>query len=162
MAIFQVDDVVAARGRVDALGIRRVWNADFETISSSHLHPADVGAAIVSIDEARPASSWTWGGPGWEQRSRPGKLTGAVLSAPDPASLASKWGAALGAEVQGATIPLDDGQLAFVPGDTERLSSFCIAVTSVEDVLARARQQGLSVGHDSIHFHGVHLHLTRR
>ena len=55
MAIFQTHDLDTLRARVDRLGIRRVWNIDLPDISASHLHPADIGGAIVSVDEARPA-----------------------------------------------------------------------------------------------------------
>ena len=58
MAIFQTDDMAALRTRVDGLSIRRVWNIDLPDISASHLHPADIGGAIVSVDEPRPAGSW--------------------------------------------------------------------------------------------------------
>ena len=54
MAIFQTDDMAALRTRVDGLSIRRVWNIDLPDISASHLHPADIGGAIVSVDEPRP------------------------------------------------------------------------------------------------------------
>ncbi|MGI9591713.1 MAG: VOC family protein [Myxococcota bacterium] len=162
MAIFQTDDLAAARARTDALGIRRVWDADLDSISASHLHPAAVGAAIVSIDEPRPAGSWTWGGPGWEERSTPGSLTGAVLQAPDPAKLASRWAAALGVEPEGRTLPLEGGQLAFEAGDSERLIGFRLAVPQAEKVLARAREMALPTDGEAVRFQGVTLHLASR
>ena len=65
MAMLQVDDVAEARQRASVLGIREVFNIEFEDIGEAHLHPADIGGAIVSISEPRPETSWRWGGPGW-------------------------------------------------------------------------------------------------
>ncbi len=164
MAIFQTDDLAAARTRVDALGIRRVWNADLgsivEGIAASHLHPADVGAAIVSLDEPHPPASWTWGGPGWEERSRPGRLAGAVLAAPDPEALAARWAAALGVEAEGRRIRLDDGELCFEEGPAERLTGFRLALPDPDAVRGRAREMGLPVEYRAVGFQGVVLGLA--
>jgi hypothetical protein len=56
MAIFQTTDLGAARARLERLGVRIVWEIAFDDIATIHLHPRDVGGAIVSLDEARPAS----------------------------------------------------------------------------------------------------------
>ena len=96
MANFKTGDLAFARARVDALKIRRVWNIDLPDISASHLHPGDVGAAIVSIDEARPAASWRWGGPGWETRASAGKLIRAVMNSDVPDRPGGPRGAGVG------------------------------------------------------------------
>ncbi|MEC7290308.1 MAG: hypothetical protein VXW22_09500, partial [Pseudomonadota bacterium] len=83
MAIFQTPDLNGVRERADARQIRRVWNTDRDDISASHLHPADIGAAIVSIDEARPEGSWLWGGPDWAANSQPGAITQLDVTAID-------------------------------------------------------------------------------
>ncbi len=70
MAIFQFDDLDAARARVDQLGVRTVWKSDHNTIKGTHLHPKDMGGAIVSLDWADPPGSWAWAGPDWEQHIR--------------------------------------------------------------------------------------------
>ena len=68
MAIFQVRDLAAARRRVAGLGVRVVWTADLPDIAATHLHPADVPGAIVSLDWAAPEQSWRWAGPSWTGR----------------------------------------------------------------------------------------------
>ena len=161
MAIFQTSDLERARNRLDELAIRRVWNIDLDSISASHLHPADVGAAIVSIDEPRPPGSWLWGGPGWEQRSRPGRLVSAGLTGTKPDALAARWASALGVESDGATLPLDEGRLDVRIGASERLASFGIEVSDVSEVVARAAEQGLEIEGASVEFQGVRLHLTQ-
>jgi hypothetical protein len=52
MAIFQVPDLAAARRRLADVGVRVVWTADLPDIAGTHLHPADVPGAIVSLDWA--------------------------------------------------------------------------------------------------------------
>jgi len=155
MAIFQTDDLAAARARADALKIRRVWNIDLPDISASHLHPADVGAAIVSIDEARPAASWRWGGPEWEARSVPGRLTGAVIASAAPERLAARWSEALGMEAKGGVIQLADAALEFRQGTEERLAKFLVSVPDAGAALARARGLGLDVEGSEVRIGGV-------
>src|SRR3954453_16887385 len=48
MVILQSDDLDADRARVADLGIRVVWKIDLPDIRGTHLHPADVGGAILS------------------------------------------------------------------------------------------------------------------
>lgn len=60
MAIFQVADRELPRRRAADLGIRVAWLADLAGMSGTHLHPADVPGAIVSLDWANPPESWRW------------------------------------------------------------------------------------------------------
>ena len=159
MAIFQTDDVAAARARADARQIRRVWSIDLPDISASHLHPADVGAAIVSIDEARPAGSWRWGGPGWEARSAPGRLTGAVIHTGEPGRMAARWSEALGVTAKGGVVELADATLEFRPGTEERIVNFLVSVPDVEAALARAKGLGLQVVGGEVRVGGVGIVL---
>lgn len=156
MAIFEVEDIAVARDRIDAAGIRRIWNSDLAEISASHLHPRDVGAAIVSIDQPRPPGSWLWGGPGWRERSCPGRLTGATVTG---LAALERWSTALGVEPSGSRLGLDGGTIDFVAGDREALAGFGIAVPNVDAVLDRARASGLAVTGNRIVFAGTALDL---
>lgn len=160
MAIFQTDDLAATRARADRLGLRRVWSIDLPDISASHLHPADIGAAIVSIDEARPAASWRWGGPGWEARTAPGRLTGAVITSPDPARLAARWGEALGTPPAGTVVTLADAVLDFRAGTQDRLAKFEISVPDLAAAATRALACGLDVAGNEVRIGGVGLVLA--
>lgn len=168
MAIFQTDDLKAARARVDGAGIRRVWNADLDDISASHLHPADVGGAIVSIDEARPWESWRWGGPDWQKTAVPGELIGAVIEGTDPGQLASRWAAALGRPASTGPdetrIDLDQGhRLIFQhSGEQAKLEAFCVNVDNAMDALERADRLGLETFGDALMIAGVRLILNNR
>ena len=114
MAIFQVDDMEAARSHLDRLGVRRVFDADLDDIRCSHAHPADVGAAIVSFDQAIPVSSWRWAGPTWPAEVRTGVVTGLAglrLATADPAATLARWSAVLAVEPAGDALTLDDGSV---------------------------------------------------
>lgn len=159
MAIFQTDDMEALRARVDGLGVRRVWNIDLPDISASHLHPADIGGAIVSVDEPRPTGSWRWGGPGWRERSAPGRLTHAVLETPDPDALAQKWGLAFGLTADRQRLFLADAVLYFIEGPADRMTEFGVDLPDTDKVLARAIEKDLPVDGRSISIAGITFKL---
>ena len=99
MAIFQVPDLAAARGRLADLGVRVVWTADLPDIAATHLHPGDVPGAIVSVDWAAPSQSWRWAGPAWTGQApehASGGLAGLTIEVRDPGAAARQWAAVLG------------------------------------------------------------------
>lgn len=159
MAIFQTDDLAALRSRVDGMNVRRVWNIDLPDISASHLHPADIGGAIVSVDEPRPAGSWRWGGPGWRERAVPGRFTGAVLESPDPEALAQNWALALGMTADKSRLFLADAVLTFRKGPADRLVEFGLSVPDTDKILGRAKAMGLGVDAKCFDVAGVRLNL---
>jgi hypothetical protein len=127
MAMFQLDDLGAARRRVDELGVRVVWDVQLEDIEDVHLHPADMGGAIVAIDRATPPGSWRWGGPAWEGRvpeHSSGGLTGMTMRARDPVAMAERWGAVLGRPVRDGAIALDGGEVRFAAGESDGIVAF--------------------------------------
>ena len=112
MAIFQVAGMDAARAHLRGLGLRTVFDVDLDDIRCSHVQPADIGAAIVSFDQATPESSWRWAGPSWRAEVRTGVVTGLAgirLSTVDPAATLARWGAALAVEPVGDALVSADG-----------------------------------------------------
>lgn len=165
MAIFQTDDLAGVRARADAEKIRRVWNIDLPDISASHLHPGDIGAAIVSVDEARPAKSWRWGGPNWQDESKPGALSRLDVTAIDPAQMSRRWGKVLNIVPTGIghdtfELVMSSGSIRFLPGERDHLSAYQIAHPDKEACLARAAEHGLVSDSNSFWFAGVRLDLT--
>ena len=95
MAIFEVDDLDARCDRLAELGVRVVWRIDLDDIRARHLHPRDVGGAIVSLDEPRPNGAWRWAGP-WrahEETSVVTAIAGVDVAADDPEAMRARWAA---------------------------------------------------------------------
>jgi Glyoxalase-like domain len=109
MAIFDLEDLEGARRRAAEAGVRVVWQIDLPDISGTHLHPADMRGAIVSLDRSRPYGSWRWGGPQWmgqiSDASGSGRLVGMTVAVVDPAAVAARWGLVLGARVESGPRP---------------------------------------------------------
>jgi hypothetical protein len=126
MVLFDLEDLDGARARAERLGVRVVWRIDLPDISGTHLHPADMRGAIVSIDGSRPYGTWRWGGPQWIGRigeGAPGRLAGVTIAVADPAAAAARWGEVLGVPVSDGGRPLlqlDGGEVTFEPAADER------------------------------------------
>ena len=94
MVIVQTDDLDAARKRAEDLGVRVVWEIDLDNAATIHLHPKDVGGAILSFDTMDPPESWLWAGPEWQDHVRTEAVTeivGVEIQTSDPAATAAQW-----------------------------------------------------------------------
>lgn len=124
MAIFQLDDLGAARSRVADMGIRVVWQHDAPDMSGTHLHPADVAGAIVSLDHAEPVSEWKWAGPDWRDHVKAdtaGEICGLDVQTDRPAELAEVWAGVLGVERDDSVVIVNPDQvIRFVAPDDGR------------------------------------------
>ena len=119
MGMFQVEDLVGARARAASVGVREVWAVELDDISAVHLHPADMGAAIVSLDRPVPPDSWRWGGP-WQPHGE-ARTTGLTLLARDPEALNARWRTVLG------SLDLDDGRVEVRPGEQDAIAAFHVS-----------------------------------
>ena len=119
MVIFDLEDLDGARERARDSGIRVVWQIDLPDISGTHLHPADMRGAIVSLDRSRPYGSWRWGGPQWTGKlasGARGRLAGITVAVANPDAVAARWAHVLGVPVRDGgrpTLALDDAEVAF-------------------------------------------------
>jgi hypothetical protein len=121
MVIFDLDDLEGARSRALRAGVRVVWQIDLHDICGTHLHPADMRGAIVSIDRSRPYGTWRWGGPEWTGRTgagAPGRLAAVTIAVAHPTAVARRWADVLGvacvdADGDGCALALDDAQVRF-------------------------------------------------
>ena len=125
MAMFQVDDLAGARARAAALGVREVWAIELDDIAAVHLHPADMGAAIVSLDRPDPPESWRWAGP-WRPHGD-ARTTGLTLRARDPEALAERWRTVLG------TL---EGLVQVRPGEADEIAAFHVEGLPAREVRA--------------------------
>ncbi len=156
MVILQCDDLEQERKRVAALAMRVAWSIDLPEISATHLHPRDVGGAILSLDAARPPSSWLWAGPDWQSRP-PSEIvraiTGIGIQASRPAALADRWSRILGrplsaGEAGDPRIAVEGGFIDFekeTDGRGEGLSRIVLDIADRGRFMSEARASGLPV-----------------
>ncbi len=130
MVILQVDDLTEIRRSLTEAGVRVTFEASGDNITGLHLHPRDVGGAILSIDETHDPlgwEDWPWAGPTWRDHIDTGVVDAIVaveIEAREPEAMASRWAEALGARdrLDGASLVLDEGSIRFVavPDDSDR------------------------------------------
>ena len=140
MVIFETDDLDDARQRFADAGARIVFEAEDDGVIGLHLHPADVGGAIVSIDRTDTWGEWPWAGPEWREHVRTDRVTDVLevrIEADEPAAMAARWSAVLGRPADGDRISLDEGAVVFVPaGDRgEGVAGFVFAAAPGADEL---------------------------
>jgi len=145
MVIFDLEDLAGARGRVEQSGVRVVWQLDLPDISATHLHPLDMGGAIVSLDQSRPYGTWRWGGPGWTGKIGPGtagRVAGVTVAVGDPAATAARWAAVLGvalAEGRGPALALEGAEVGFITGEPA-LEGICEVALELPGSVRRGRE----------------------
>ena len=157
MVIVQTDDLKREKKRVEAEGINIVWNADREEegihAQAIHLHPRDVGGAILSIDSMNPPTAWLWASPTWEKNVKTevsNFLNGVHVQSKDPESMMRNWERALGKEAvyrdNQFLIELEDSRIVFVEdtdGRGDGVESFEISVNNKDNLLKKAEEKGL-------------------
>ncbi|NRA03848.1 MAG: VOC family protein [Myxococcales bacterium] len=166
MVIVQTEDLAKARERLERIGVRIVWQVDLEDAASIHLHPRDVGGAILSFDAMQPREAWRWAGPDWRAHVRThavDQIVGAEIEAHDPERMTARWAEAMDRSAEGARIRLDGGELRFVAATPERgegVSGLDLRATDASRVLARARERGLESDRDCIEICGTRIRLV--
>jgi Glyoxalase-like domain len=162
MVILQTAALDADRRRLAALGVRIVWEVTLEDIATVHLHPRDIGGAIVSLDQPRPPKSWRWGGPEWQAKARTAVVRGIAsvsLESLEPDRLAARWAEVLGVPQRSGEIALEPGFLRFVRGEREGIAAVGLVAVDGGRALAAARGRGLRVEGRSVWVAGVRFDL---
>ena len=169
MVILQTEESMDDfRRRMQRLGVRVVWMADHDDIRGTHLHPKDVGGAILSVDWAKPAESWRWAGPEWRERVRTGvvsEIVAAEMTSTNPESMARKWSQILERPFVangrgGWEIELDRGRLSFVPvepGSPEGVATFHFQCEDPKRAVAAAAARSLEASGNRARVGGVDL-----
>ena len=123
MLILQTDDLDGDRTRLERLGVRVVWQASYPDIRAVHLHPKDIGAAIVSLDQPSPPESWRWAGPDWKafvSEKGPREIREVNIGARDPVAMAGRWAEVLGMKASPDNrIAIVNGVLSFTKADAD-------------------------------------------
>ncbi len=138
MVMLDVDDLEPLRRRFAEHDARIVYEAVTEGIVGLHLHPTDVGGAILSVDRADLPGAWPWAGPSWRDHVRTDVVSAVdavVIEAHEPAGMASRWAQLLGCDAEADRISLSGGgEIRFVPsGDRgEGVAGFVLAASGPE------------------------------
>jgi len=169
MLLLQTDDLVADRVRLNELGVRVIWQASHPDINAMHLHPKDIGGAIVSIDQPSPVQAWRWGGTHWQEYADD---TGAQhivytrITSPDPKAVAQRWATVLGVQdpvQQGEQyhLTLEDGTVIFETGEAEVITGFGLRMADLDRALAKAKALDLPIRGNTVEIGGVAFELSR-
>jgi catechol 2,3-dioxygenase-like lactoylglutathione lyase family enzyme len=168
MVLFQCGDIDAQRQRIDRLGVRVAWSIDLPQARSLHLHPRDVGGAIVSFEQMTRPEDWYWAGPRWRDCVHSDVVTGisgVELQADDPRALAERWSAVLGeplihdASGQPA-IHLASGSVRFIAtagAQGDGVSGLDLAIASRGRLVETARARGLPADDDHVVIAGTRI-----
>ena len=170
MVILQTDQLALARERVRTAGARIVDQFDGDGVAFTHIHPRDVGGAILSIDHMAPADRWDWGGPDWRQHQQNDRvlaIVGAELQGEAPDRMAARWAEVLGCEVhrygESWRISLDEGFLLFTALKDERgdgLHAFNVRASDAVAIQREANKRSLLTENGTILIAGTHVRLT--
>src|SRR4051794_30599603 len=134
MVMLETTDTTATRLRLEHLGVRIVWDTPHPDIVDLHLHPKDVGGALVALDITDPVGSWRWGGPAWTGTApepTPGGVRGLTVATPDPDKTAHRWAEVIGLdEPRDAVASLAGGaqQIHFIDGGCQAERVVAVAV----------------------------------
>ena len=172
MVLLQTANLKEERDRLNQMGVRVVWEIALEDIASIHIHPKDIGGAIVAVEQPTPPDSWRWGGPDWARHVRTEvvmRIASAEIEALDPRAMALRWSGVLDARVTHSseghsTIPLAGGELRFVAAGRrgEGLSAVTIEANDTQTALTRARHEQLDVDARGFHLCGTRFDLVAR
>jgi Glyoxalase-like domain len=170
MVILQTERLAEARARAVAAGARIVDRKDGDGVAFTHLHPRDVGGAILSIDYMDPPERWDWGGPHWRDHVDPDRalaIVAAELQADLPERMAARWAEVLGGAAErqedGWRVGLRTGELRFVPigdGRGEGLRAFDVAARDVRAIRDAAEHRSLIDSGGRISLCGTLLNLV--
>ena len=171
MVIVDSVDLEKERKRLETVELDIVWHENRKTDGihgqALHLHPKQVGGAILSIDNMKPASSWLWAGREWEKdinKSLVSHFSGVNICSPDPDNLLCNWERALGRKraANGTSIDLSGSSINFVintQSQSEHISAFQIHTAKRLEIEKRAASRGVFIN-NNIRLGGVDFLLV--
>ena len=165
MIIIQVDKFEDSQKLVNEYNIKTVWETDLPKAKAMHLHPKQMGGAILSLDWMEPKESWKWAGPNWEKNiSGPIKgIDGVEIQSDDPELTLNTWLRVLGDVERDHEnkILLDNTWIKFSQATDGRgpgISAFSLKAENSNEIIERAQNLGFMVD-DKITIGGVKFYL---
>jgi electron transfer flavoprotein alpha subunit len=169
MVIVQVDDFATEAARLQAAGIRKVWEIDTPKAKALHMHPRDVPGAITSMDQMTPPQAWYWAGPDWEKRAarHVSAITGVQIQCAAPLEVAEKWSLAYDRPIilrNGTPVlQFEEGEVRFVEDRDGRgtgLQALDMRATDMVAIAAAAKRLGLPRHNQSVTVCGTQFNFS--
>ncbi|NOX50945.1 MAG: hypothetical protein GXP16_10490 [Gammaproteobacteria bacterium] len=153
MLLLQVNNFVEFERQIADTKLRKIWQTERDEVSACHIHPKDIGGAIVSFDEMRPPADWLWGGPNWrnQRATNVTRIMGCQMSSPDPDTLAERWSKIMATPLeqkdQHLTLSFSDGTfIQFVSAEQEELHGITFQCEDPQAQYAKAAEIGICFG----------------
>jgi hypothetical protein len=167
MVIVQVDDFNSSRKAVENAGIDVVFESEDPQARAVHLHPKQLGGAILSLDYMDPPESWKWAGDNWSEEvdtTLVESISGVQVQSSDPNEMKRKWQSVLSVntEIAKSIINLDNTIIEFtedVDGRGNGVSAFQIQANDKDEINRRAQKMNLLIN-NQIEVGGVKFLLS--
>ena len=166
MVIIQVDDFDKSKSLVNDYKIGIVWDTDLPEAKAIHLHPKQMGGAIVSLDWMNPKESWKWAGPEWNKYITDDikGIDGVEIQANNPEEMFNRWKDILDASNINESekkIYLDNTWISFTDEDDRGsgISAFSLITDNKELLISKAKEFGF-LQEDNIVIGGVKFYLN--
>ena len=167
MVIVQVDDFNLSRKAVENAGIDVVFESEDPQARAVHLHPKQLGGAILSLDYMDPPESWKWAGDNWSEEvdtTLVESISGVQVQSSDPSEMKRKWQSVLSVntEIAKSIINLDNTIIEFtedVDGRGNGVSAFQIQANDKDEINRRAQKMNLLIN-NQIEVGGVKFLLS--
>ena len=171
MIIVDVKNFEQENERVKNSEIKIVWNGNRQEegihARTIHLHPKQVGGAILSLDKMIPEDEWLWAGTNWKEhinKSLVDCISGVILQSSDPNKLCSQWELALGKKRDSSSalnISLDQSNISFIKdlsSEEDKIYAFVIKTLDREAVIENAKLKGFLINGE-IYIGGIKIIL---
>ena len=165
MVIIQVDDFDRSKSLVNDYKIGIVWDTDLPEAKAIHLHPKQMGGAIVSLDWMNPKESWKWAGPEWNNHITDDikGIDGIEIQASNPEEMFNRWKDILDVSNINESekkIYLDNTWIGFIDEDDRGpgISAFSLIANNKELLMNKAKEYGF-LQEDNIVVGGVKFYL---
>ena len=165
MVIIQVDDFDRSKSLVHDNEIEIVWDTDLPEAKAIHLHPKQMGGAIVSLDWMNPKESWKWAGPEWNNHITDDikGIDGIEIQASNPEEMFNRWKDILDVSNINESekkIYLDNTWIGFIDEDDRGpgISAFSLIANNKELLMNKAKEYGF-LREDNIVVGGVKFYL---
>ena len=156
MVIIQVDDFNFSKKAVQNASIDIVFESEDPNARAIHLHPKQLGGAILSLDSMDPPESWKWAGDNWKEKVNTTlveSIAGVQVQSSDPLEMKRKWQSVLSLDTIDTKpiINLDRTEIEFTEDSDGRgngVSAFKIKVKDKEEIKKRAKEMGLLINNE--------------